>query len=108
MISSLGEAAVISLIDVVPAYVALLFFRTGLIEALGLILLVESSGLLLLGGALSFTGQEGFRRLASVLAKVELKSTEKEDKKTEMKAALYVLTGVILLVESSVLAILTA
>ncbi len=108
VIASVREASLISVIDVVPAILALLVFRASVLAAFGLILLLESSGLMLLGGALSFTGQEGFRRLASLLARVEPHTTEREVERNEMKAALYVLTGVILFVESSVLATLTS
>ncbi len=106
VISSLKEAALISVIDVVPALLALVVFRASVVAAFGLILLLESSGLMLLGGALSFAGQEGFRRLASVLTRVEPHATEREVERNEMKAALYVLTGVILFVESSAIAAL--
>jgi hypothetical protein len=106
-ISSLKEAFLINAIDVVPAILGLILFRAGVLEAFGLILLLESSGLMLLGGALSFTGQEGIRRLASVLSKVDMNADEREIRKNEMKAGLYVLTGVMLFAESSVLAALT-
>jgi hypothetical protein len=106
-ISSLGEASLISAIDLVLAVVALALFRTGVLEAFGLILLLESSALMLMGGAVSFAGQEGFQRLASLLTRVELKPGARDGEKNEMKAALYALTGVILFVESSVLASLT-
>lgn len=106
-VSSLGEASLISAIDVVLAVVALALFRTRTLEAFGLILLLESSALMLMGGAVSFAGQEGFQRFASLLTRVELKPGARDAEKNEMKAALYVLTGVILFVESSVLAALT-
>lgn len=106
-ISSLGEASLISAIDLVLALVALALFRTGILAVFGLILLVESSALMLIGGALSFTGQEGFRRLASLMIRVELKPEVRHVDKSEMKAALYAITGVILFLESSVLAVLT-
>ncbi len=106
-ISSLGEASLISAIDLVLAAVALALFRTQILEAFGLILLVESSALMLMGGAVSFTGQEGVRRLASLMTRVELKPGARDAENNEMKAALYALTGVILFVESSILATLT-
>ncbi len=108
LFSSLRETVVISVVDLIPALVAVFVFRTGVLEAFGLILLVESAGLMLVGGALSFTGQEGFRRLASALTKVDLKTTKGDTDSNEMKAALYVLTGAFLFVESLVLATLTA
>ena len=106
-ISSLGEASLISAIDLVLALVALALFRTGILAVFGLILLVESSALMLIGGAVSFTGQEGIRRLTSLLTRIELKPDARDAEKSEMKAALYALTGVILFVESTVLAALT-
>ena len=106
-ISSLGEASLISAIDLVLALVALALFRTGVLAVFGLILLVESSALMLIGGAVSFTGQEGIRRLTSLLTRIELKPDARDAEKSEMKAALYALTGVILFVESTVLAALT-
>lgn len=102
-LASLREAALISVINFVPAIVGVAFFAAGFVPALGLILLIESAGLMLVGGALSFSGQKGVRKLVSAMTNLDLGS-EKDGTDADMKAALYSLTGVLLFAESLILA----
>jgi uncharacterized membrane protein YdfJ with MMPL/SSD domain len=103
-ISSAEEAILISVINVIAGLIAILVFNLSIIATLGLILLVESAALMLVGGALGLGGQEGIRKLASTLTKVDFRISEKDLQRSEMKAAIYSLTGVLLFVESFVLA----
>ena len=107
-VSSLRVAALITGADVAVALGVMQVLRTSLSGSFGLLLLLEGAGLMLLGGALSISGQEGIRKLTSAVAKVELKWTDPEREAHEMRAARYVLAGVLLFAESAALAFLIA
>jgi len=119
-VSSIREAAVISGIDVVVSLAALLILGYYFFDTFGLILLVEGAVLLLVGGALGFAGQPGVRRISfawgSIFGKrvtepVEEKKNDFEDERrairaNDVRAAFYMITGMILFFESFSFAIL--
>jgi hypothetical protein len=124
-LSSLYEAAVINAIDVGVAGLLLLAFRIPFFDSFGLILLIEAAALLLVGGAMGFTGQPGVRKVGRTLGiafRGRISSGLGEKNKTrqevvddvesmrlnDMAAALYMLAGVILFVESALLTVVFA
>ncbi len=106
-VASVKVAAVITLVDLGLAGAVWAAAAVGFVAALGLVLLVESAALMLLGGALSFSGQEGVRRLVALVSKTETKVTRADLQDLEAKAAAYALVGVLLFVESMALAAAT-
>jgi hypothetical protein len=110
-LSSLKEAALISGIDVVAALAILFIFQFAFLDVFGLILLGEAAGLMLVGGAVSFSGQPGVRHIASLVGifgkKQESSSAPRGDlriTRTDVRAAFYIITGVVLFTESMALA----
>jgi len=108
VVASLKGAGVITIADLILAGLAVWVAAWGFLPALGLALLVESAALMLVGGALSFSGQEGTRRLVALLNKTETRATKAELQDLESRAATYALVGVLLFVESLALAAATA
>jgi len=103
----LKEAALISLIDIALAAGASFVLPIGTIPALGLILLLESAALMLLGGALSFAGQPGVRKVLGFLVTESEHAGAARVEDVDARAAVYALTGGLLFVESMTLAVLT-
>jgi hypothetical protein len=104
-IASAKGAGVITAIDIGVAGVSSVAVAAGFLPVLGLVMLIESAGLMLLGGALSFSGQPGIRRITSALTRTDVSKSDLED--VEAKAATYALVGVLLFLESLVLAAAT-
>ena len=100
--SSAREAVVFNVIGVVVALATLLLFHVPVSDSFGFIILIESTGLMLLGGALGVAGQATARRVAEFLTrkKVDPKSVESSD----LKGALYALTGILLFAEGAIMA----
>ena len=100
--SSLKEAALFNVAGVIVALGVFLLFSVPLTDSFGFILLIESTGLMLVGGALGVAGQATARKLTEMLTR------QKVDPKTvaasDLKAALYALTGVVLFVEGALMA----
>ena len=64
-------------------------------DALGLVLLVVSAGMMLVGGALSFVTPAKVR-VFNLLVKSKVDPSTEDYRKNENKAAVYALTGVLL------------
>ena len=105
--TSLKGAGLITVVDVGLAGLGSADAAVGFVAALGLVMLVESAALMLLGGALNLSGQAGVRRLAALLTKTDVKVTKADLGDLDAKAAAYALIGVILFVESLALAAMT-
>ena len=106
--ASLKGAGVITVIDLGLAGLARTVAAIDFVGALGLILLIESAALMLLGGALSFSGQTGVRRVTALLTGTKTDVTKAQLADLDSKAATIALAGVLLFVESLLLATLTA
>lgn len=105
-LSSLKEALFFNLGAVIVALVVLLLFQVPVSNSFGFILLLESTGLMLIGGALGVAGQGTSRKLAELLTKRKLDAESAST--TDLKAALYALTGMFLFVEGAVMAAVLA
>ena len=103
----------ITAIDIVPAVAAVFLLRVGILDSVGLILLLEGAVLMLVGGAFSFTGP-GVRGVVTLLGILEraprsernLPATDGKERVTlgDIRAAFYMITGLVLFCESMILA----
>ena len=104
---SLREALLISVIDAGASLALFLIWGIGIIDSYGLIVLLESAVLMLVGSALSFAGQGGVRVIVDSFAKKvvgkRLSPGKEELERNELRAALYAITGGLLFVEGIVL-----
>ncbi len=107
VVSSLGESAVFSAGCAAVALVGTVVLGVPFQDGFGLVLLVVSAGLMLIGGAMSFV-TPGKVRAFNVLAKRKVKMEADDYRRTENKAALYSLTGVLLFAYSLLLAAVLA
>ncbi len=107
-IASVKGAVLVTIIDLAVAGLSSVVVATGFVAALGLIMLVESAVLMLLGGALSFSGQPGLRKLAGLLTEAKIHVTESDLEGLDARAAAFALAGVLLFLESLALAAATA
>jgi len=106
VVSSVVESLIFSALAAVAAFAALEGLQISFFDAFGFILLILSSGLMLVGGAMSFA-TPGTARVVSLLTGKKADQTTQDFEKAQHKAALYALTGVILFAESLTLAALT-
>jgi hypothetical protein len=115
LVDSLKESLVFGVISLPLAYVLVLEFRLGYFDSVGFVLLLESCGLMLIGGAMDLVSAPGIRRVVSLLgrrATVEVGAKVKPDGGADAKfssgAAVYTLTGVILFMTSLAVAVALA
>jgi len=107
-IASVKGAGLVTVIDLGVAGLSSAVVATGFVAALGLVMLVESAALMLIGGALSFGGQPGVRKLTGVLTGEKVEASRSELESLDAKAATFALAGVLLFLESLALAAATA
>ena len=105
-LTSLKEALLFNLLGAGIAVASQVLFRVPLSDSFGFIMLIESTGLLLIGGALGVAGQATTRKVAEIFTR--RKVADSEVLKGDQMAALYSLTGVILFVEVFGLFLLSA
>lgn len=105
VISSLKESTLLLLVSSLISLSLFVVFHFAFISALGLILLIESAGLMLIGGALDLARSASAKKILSL---VRIKQSEKTNKNedTSRKAGIFSLTGVILFLEALILALL--
>ena len=96
-LTSLQEALLFNAAGGAIALGALFFFRVPLSDSFGFIILIESTGLMLVGGALSLAGQATTRKVAEMFTRQKV--TDSEVSKSDLKAGLYALTGAMLFIE---------
>ena len=103
-VSSVWEAVIFNVVGAIVALAVLIIFHVSLGDSFGFIILVMSTGLLLVGGALGLAGQASTRKIAEMLTrkKVDPGSVETSD----LKAALYALTGIMLFAEGAVMSLI--
>ena len=104
---SLREAAVLSAIDAGGSLALQVLLQVPFVDSYGLILLIESAVLMLVGGAMSFAGQGGVRYVVDVFSRratgKKISPGKDELEKSELRAALYAITGFLLFSEAIVL-----
>jgi hypothetical protein len=120
-VSSAKEAVLITAVNLAVSAAVSPLFRYHFPDILGIVFLLEGAVLFLVGGALGFGGQAGFRSLARLMGgRFERKgpqhptsdgkgmeSSEQESvRKNDVRAAFYLLTGVLLFFEGMGMALL--
>jgi hypothetical protein len=108
-IASLKEVAVINAVNFVVSLIALTLLRIVFTDVFGLILLLEGAVLWLIGGALGLSGQPSMSTARMLLVRRFFGQKEAQTTSTRVRgekigaavAALYVLTGAILFLESA-------
>jgi hypothetical protein len=110
LVSSVREAALFNVIGAAVAVGAFVLLRLPLIDSFGLVILIESTGLMLIGGALGVAGGATSRKVAEFITTSVLK--KKYDTKgfqtSDAKAALYALTGMLLFAEGAAMSLILA
>lgn len=112
LVSTLSEAVVFSAIGAAISVVVVVAGVSTFVPSLGFVLLLEATGLMIMGGALdmatSGSSRLTMRQLRMLLGRavppVENLPSAEERKKTQYTAAKYSLTGVLLFVEALVMA----
>lgn len=105
LLDSSKESVLFSLVGALVALPVFWFAGLTYLDSLGLVLLIEACGLMLVGGVMEFTSTGVIRRFLSMTSSHV--SMDPEAMKKQMKGAvLYTLTGVILFLESLLLAAL--
>ncbi len=114
LVTSAKEAAAFSVIGAAIAFVATLVAATTVISAFGFVLLLEATALMLVGGALDMSSSGSSRFLSrqvrllfgrSVTTLAPPPSGE-EGRKAQFTAAIHSVTGLMLLAEAAVLALI--
>ncbi len=105
-VSSLREAVLFNAIGGAVALAALLLVQIPLKDSFGFVILIESCGLMLVGGAMGVAGQATTRKVAEWITRRSI--SDQEISRSDLVAALYALTGGILFAEASVMSLLVA
>jgi hypothetical protein len=95
--TSLQEVLVFNLVGAAVAVGGLFLFRIPLGDSFGFIILILSTALMLVGGALGVAGQATTRKVTELFTRRKI--TDAEVTKGDSQAALYTLTGIVLFVE---------
>jgi hypothetical protein len=101
--SSVREVAWFNVLGAVVALGALLVIQIPLSDSFGFVILIESTGLMLIGGAMGVAGQATTRRVAEWATRRKLRDSEVTT--SDLAAALYALTGCMLFAEAFVLSV---
>ena len=119
MTYSAREAALISGVDIAVCAAVYFLFGLAFFDTFGIILLLEGAALMLVGGAVGFAGQPGIIALSRFGAgifnrkkeearggnvKGAMKTDAQSTKENDVRAAFYMLAGVLLFLESMTLA----
>lgn len=113
LVTSAKEAVVFSAIGAGIAFAATLVATTTVIPAFGFVLLLEATALMLVGGALDMSSSGSSRFLTRQvrllfgrsMPTLEPLSSGEEMRKAQFTAAIHSVTGVMLLTEAAVLAL---
>jgi hypothetical protein len=95
--TSLREVLIFNLVGAGIALGGLFLLRIPIGDSFGFILLIESTALMLVGGALGVAGQATTRKVTELFTRRKI--ADAEVTKGDTQAALYTLTGAILFVE---------
>jgi hypothetical protein len=106
-ITSLGESVLFAGGCAVAALLGLLILRIPFFDGLGLVLLIVSAGLMLIGGALSFVSP-GNVKVVNAFTRAKLNPGPEDFRKAKHRAALYSMTGILLFIYSLLLAVIFA
>lgn len=106
LVSSIAESVIFSAIAAGVAFAGEVGLQVQFFDGFGFVLLILSAALMLVGGAMSFV-TPGTAKVVSLLTGRKENTTIQDWERSQHRAALYMITGVILFAESMVLAGLT-
>lgn len=106
-IASIKGAGFVTLVDLGVAGISSIAIAAAFVPTLGLVMLLESAALMLLGGAMSFVGRPGVRRMTALVTKTKIEVSRAEVEDLDAMAATYALAGTLLFLESLALALAT-
>ncbi len=105
-LSSVKEGALFNGINLPIAAVATYALGFKFFDAVGLILLLEATGLMIAGGAMEMGATASTRRLVSIFQGKKLEWSRRDYSAAQMRGAVFTLTGVLLFAESLLMAAL--
>lgn len=105
-LSSVKEGAIFNGINVPLAAIATFLLGFKFFDATGLILLLEATGLMIAGGAMEMGATASTRRLASIFQGKRMEWSRREHDDAQRRGAVFTITGVLLLAESLLMAVL--
>jgi len=105
-VSSLKEGIVFNGINLPIAAVATYLLGFKFLDAIGLILLLEATGLMLAGGAMEMGATASTKRLASIFQGKRMGWNRKDYSDAQKRGAIYTITGVLLFAEALVMAVI--
>ncbi len=107
VVDSVKETGLISCINIPIGLGAFVVFRIGFFDAVGFILLLEATALMLIGGAVDLVASATGRKIASMVDRRQKNWGRDDHDKSTKKAAVYALAGVFLFVEALLLSLAT-
>lgn len=107
VVDSVKETGLISCINIPLGVAAFVVLRIGFFDAVGFILLLEATALMLIGGAVDLGASATGRKIASMVDRRHKDWSRDDRDKSTRKAAVYALAGVFLFVEALLLALAT-
>jgi len=116
LLDSLKESILFGVIALPVGYVLVLEFRLSYIDSVAFVLLLESCGLMLIGGAMDLVSAPGIRKVVALIGGTRVRkdgatganSGGGQDARAGGGAAVYTLTGVLLFLTSLAIAIALA
>ena len=105
-LSSVKEGAIFNGINIPVAAIATFLLGFKFLDAIGLILLLEATGLMLGGGAMEMGVAASTRQLASIFQGKRMEWSRKEYNDAQRRGAVFTITGILLLAESLLMAVL--
>jgi hypothetical protein len=106
--SSAKESALITAIDVPASFLLGIALRIPTLDMFGLVLLLESVALMLVGGAMEIGGTASAKRIETIFSRKKFEWNAKEYKMTQARGAFYSIIGVIFFAEALALAFATS
>jgi hypothetical protein len=106
VLPSLAENAVIEGINAGLVAVLYIGFQWGIVDTLGLVMVIEAAVLMLVGGAMELGTSSGGRAFVAFVTRKKVELSEDEAKRATLRAATFTLVGVLLFSESLVLALI--
>ncbi len=105
-LSSVKEGAIFNGINVPIAAIATYLLGFKFVDAIGLVLLLEATGLMISGGAMEMGAAPSTKRLVSIFQGKRMEWSRKDYNEAQRRGAVFAITGVLLFAESLLMAAL--
>ena len=104
LLDSLKESLVFAIIALPVSYLLILLIHVAYVDSFGFVLLIESCGLMLVGGAMDITGSPAVKRFVTIVSRGKV-SPYAGGERNFAGAAVVTLTGVFLLCAALAIAV---